>query len=108
MLRNLIRWCPATLGLLLILLTVPCSAQPVLSTTEAMNMTTLRCPTYNRGDDISSRILILPKNQDFAGKTAKGFLYFFAMLYVFLGISIASNIFMLAIEVICSKTRKVS
>ena len=37
----------------------------------------------------------------------RGFLYILAMVYIFLGIAISSDIFMCAIEVITSKSRKV-
>lgn len=65
------------------------------------------CPDFSSGD-VYSRVLILPKYQHLGGTIPRAFFYFFMMLYVFLGISIISNIFMLSIEIICSKTKKVN
>ncbi len=99
-------------GLLTILLVPYSAADEVDDYDESTTAdpSRVQCPDFS-SSDIANRILILPKYQTFegfGGTTGKAFFYFFMMLYVFLGISIASNIFMLSIEIICSKTKKVN
>lgn len=57
--------------------------------------------------NVSSRILLLPSNQNFNNDAVKAAVYFFLLVYFFLGISIAAHIFMLTIESILSVTKKV-
>ena len=52
--------------------------------------------------------LILPIINEFTWpKELRGTLYFFGLLYCFLGISIIADIFMCSIEKIVSKTRRI-
>lgn len=58
------------------------------------------------GKDQCQSWLLLPA-ENLWNDFLRGFLYFLAMLYVFLGIAIASDVFMCSIEVITSKKRTV-
>ena len=58
------------------------------------------------GDEVCSSWLLLPA-ENLWHEGVRGFLYIVAMIYLFLGIAIASDLFMSAIEVITSKKRTV-
>ncbi|ODM93087.1 Sodium/calcium exchanger 2, partial [Orchesella cincta] len=65
------------------------------------------CPEYTKDSKINERVLILPVGGVEENKTGFGFLYFFLIAYFFLGIFVASDIFMRSIEIIVSKTKTV-
>lgn len=60
---------------------------------------------YYDGDRCSSYLLLPGIN--LLNRRMMAFFYFITLMYLFLGISIISDIFMEAIEVICSKTRSI-
>lgn len=58
--------------------------------------------------DLGLQVVIMSDNVDWAHHAFIAIFYFFILLYIFVGIAVTSNIFMMAIEVICSKTKYVS
>ncbi len=60
---------------------------------------------YNKNDSCESYILLPAENLWYEG--VRGFLYCLALVYLFLGIAIVSDVFMSSIEVITSKRRTV-
>lgn len=60
-------------------------------------------------DDCQNKGLLLPLFLEVTWpREARAFLYFFALIYSFLGVSIVADIFMCAIEKITSKTKKIA
>ncbi|XP_061162803.1 sodium/calcium exchanger 2-like isoform X6 [Saccostrea echinata] len=60
----------------------------------------------DNGTDACSSWILLPA-ENLWPKALRGFLYILALMYFFLGVAIASDIFMASIEVITSKKRKI-
>ncbi|XP_033124004.1 sodium/calcium exchanger 2-like isoform X2 [Anneissia japonica] len=61
---------------------------------------------YGKGDKVCSSWLLLPA-ENLWSEGVRGFLYILAMVYIFIGIAIISDVFMCSIEVITSKKKTV-
>lgn len=74
------------------------------------NATSVICklPTSYMCDKNASGALFLPIfNESSWGRGTRGFLYFITLLWCFMGVSIGADLFMCAIEMITSKTKRI-
>lgn len=82
------------------------------SSSPAYGNDTLALAQSSSSDVVCSEGLVIPlwmpqTNLSTGDRVARGLVYFFAMIYLFIGVSIVSDRFMAAIEVITSKEKEV-